>query len=57
MMRRAWTPLELAIELGVSRQWVYQLLDGQTPSLETAAKLERLTGIPAAAWVAEERTA
>lgn len=57
LTRRGWTALELSIELGVSRQRVYQLLDGQTPSLAMAAKLERLTGIPAASWAKEERLA
>jgi len=45
----------LAKALGVSRQRIYQLLEGERPSLKVAVRLERVTGIPAAAWIAPER--
>lgn len=46
---------EFARETGFSYPFVCQLLNGtRRPSLDIAAKLEGLTGIPASAWAVRE---
>ena len=50
----ALTFQELAKRLHVSRSMAFRLCRGErTPGLVTAARIERLTGIPAASWAKE----
>lgn len=46
-----WTVSALAEHLGCTRQAVHKWLSGETrPTIDHAAQLEELTGIPAASW-------
>lgn len=45
------TQESLAVYLNVTRQAVGRWLQGNPPSLEKAAELQKLTGIPAIAWM------
>jgi transcriptional regulator with XRE-family HTH domain len=46
---------EIARQLGVHHTTINQILTGRrTPGLALAAHIERITGIPAASWVATE---
>lgn len=54
LARQAKSAAELAEEIGVSRQAVhYWLSRERRPGLLYAARLERLTGIPASLWARE----
>lgn len=53
LTRRGLSAIEFAQTVSVSRQRIYQLLDGDAPSLDLAVRIERTTGIPASAWVNE----
>lgn len=47
-----WSQEQLGAELGVEKGWISRIEGGyNSPSLELAAKIERLTGIAASEWV------
>ena len=50
--RAKWTQQQVADAIGVDNSFVSHLeKDAYRPSLETAFRLQRLTGIPAEAWI------
>ena len=50
--RRGYRQNEAAGMLGIHETFISHLLSGRrTPGLDRAVKIERLTGIPAGAWV------
>ena len=53
------TQTELAAELGLSQGAVSHLEsdDGDSPSLATAVRIQRLTGIQCEAWLTKRRSA
>jgi transcriptional regulator with XRE-family HTH domain len=53
MRRREWTQREMADAVGVHRITVWKWLRGDLrPSLESAAEIETLMGVPVRAWSA-----
>jgi len=55
LARRDWSQNELARKLGTDSAVVSRWMTGQrTPELKLAVAIERLLGIPAAAWIAPE---
>lgn len=53
--RTGQNQVQFANESGFSEPFVCQLLNGtRRPSLDKAARLEALTGIPASAWASTE---
>ena len=56
LARRQWTQSDLARDLGLTRQYLHLVIRGnQRPSLTLASKIERVTGIPASAWVQHQQ--
>lgn len=53
-----WNQEQLGAELGVEKGWISRIESGDgSPSLELAAKIERLTGIGASEWMEERQAA